>query len=102
MFGNLFSKAKSALKSIADDEGKCNSYADSAFDAVDKDKSGYVERNEIGNLVKELVSKFKKDFNIPEDKLTEAMNLMDKDGDGKISKEEFRKTSRLQLLRICA
>ena len=73
---------------------------DTAFDKVDVDKNGYLEKEELRELVQDLVNKLKKDTNVPEDKVKSAMELIDTDGDGKITKEEFRKTSRTKLLAI--
>ena len=75
---------------------------DTAFDKVDVDKNGYLEKEELRELVQDIVHKIKKDTNVPEDKVKSAMELIDTDGDGKITKEEFRKTSRAKLLAICS
>ena len=93
-------KGKTSLKSILSDESKYNDYSDSAFDKVDTDKNGYIEKEELNKLIQELVNKIKKDTKIPEDKVKSALELMDTDGDGRISKEEFRKTSRTKLLSV--
>ena len=93
-------KGKTSLKGLLDDEEKFNNYMDTAFDKVDVDKNGYLEKNELRQLVQDIVNKLKKDTNVPEDKVKSAMELIDTDGDGKITKEEFRKTSRTKLLAI--
>ena len=93
-------KGKSSLKSILDNETQYNDYSDSAFDQVDTNKNGYIEKDELTKLIQELINKLKKDTTVPEDKVKSALELMDTDGDGKISKEEFRKTSRAKLLAI--
>ena len=93
-------KGKTSLKGLLDDEEKFNNYMDTAFDKVDVDKNGYLEKNELRQLVQDIVNKLKKDTNVPEDKVKSAMELIDTDGDGKITKEEFRKTSRAKLLAI--
>ncbi|MCQ2816078.1 MAG: EF-hand domain-containing protein [archaeon] len=97
-----FGKAKASLKAIADDEPKFNGYMDNAFDKFDKDKSGFIEKAELKDLVNDIVQKFKKDTDLSEDQLKKVFELMDDDKDGKISKEEFRKTSRARVLQICA
>ena len=75
---------------------------DTAFDKVDVDKNGYLEKEEVRQLVQDLVNKLKKDTNVPEEKVKSALELIDTDKDGKVTKEEFRKTSRAKLLAICS
>ena len=80
-------KGKTSLKGLCEDEAKFNEYMDTAFDKVDVDKNGYLEKEEVRQLVQDLVNKLK---------------LIDTDKDGKVTKEEFRKTSRAKLLAICS
>ena len=98
----VLSKGRTSLESILNDEGKYNNYSDSAFEKVDTNKNGYIEKDELAKLIDELIAKFKKDTKVPEDKVKIALELIDTDGDGKISKEEFRKTSRTKLLAVIA
>ena len=98
--GQMINKGKSSLKSILNDEKKYNGYSDSVFEKVDKNKNGYVEKDELATLIQELIKKLKKETKIPEDKVQLALKVIDTDGDGKISKEEFRKISRTKLLSI--
>jgi Ca2+-binding EF-hand superfamily protein len=100
MFSGLFSKAKNALKEVLDDEPKFNGYMDKCFDKIDSDQSGFIEKEEVETLIKTIALKFKKDFEVPEEKIITVLESIDKDGDGKISKEEFRTTSRLKLLSL--
>ena len=100
--GELVDKGKASFKKLINDEKKYGEYSDNVFDKVDKDKNGYVEKGEIANLIQELIKKLKKDTKVPEDKVQTALKLIDTDGDGRISKEEFRKTSRTKLLTIIA
>ena len=94
-------KGKTSLKGLLDDEEKFNNYMDTAFDKVDVDKNGYLEKNELRQLVQDIVNKLKKDTNVPEDKVQSALELIDTDKDGKVTKEKKKKTSRAKLLAIC-
>ena len=95
-------KGKTSLKGLVEDEEKFNQYMDTAFDKVDVDKNGYLEKNELRQLVQDIVNKLKKDTNVPEDKVQSALELIDTNKDGKVTKEEFKKTSRAKLLAICS
>ncbi len=98
----MIDKGKKSLKSLLNNEQKYNKYSDTAFDKVDKDKNGYIEKEELTLLIQELINKIKKDIKIPEDKVKKVLEIIDTDKDGKLSKEEFRKTSRTKLLSIIA
>ena len=63
-------------------------------------QSDFIEKEEVETLIKTIALKFKKDFEVPEEKIITVLESIDKDGDGKISKEEFRTTSRLKLLSL--
>ena len=96
--GSAYNKGKETLLSILYDEVKYSSYSDTAFDKIDIDKNGYIEVYELTQLIQEFVNKIKKDVVIPEDKVKSALQYLDADGDGKLSKEEFRNQSRFKLL----
>ncbi len=60
----------------------------SAFRAFDVDKSGVLEKNEFGQLIKRIAMA----FNVEEPSFTDIDNLakaLDVNGDGKITREEF-------------
>merc|ERR1711966_491305 len=64
------------------------------FDAVDKDKSGGLDRKEIMNFVKDMATAMGESDSIPKDKaeieagLDEMFKELDTDGDGVISFDE--------------
>ena len=95
---SVYNKGKTTLFSILYDELKYSSYSDPAFDKIDLDKNGYIEVQELTMVIQELINKIKKDVVIPEDKVRMALQYLDADGDGKLSKEEFRNQSRMKLL----
>lgn len=96
-------KGKSALNSVVGDEQKYNEMCDTAFDKFDTDKSGTIDGAELKPLVNDLVKKIKADApEIDEEKLKSALNTLDADQDGKVTREEFKKNSRQMLLKICA
>ena len=98
--GQIINKGKSKLKSILNDEKKYNEYSDKVFNKADKDKNGYIDKKELAILMQDLINKLRKETKIPENKVELVIKTIDKDDDGKISKEEFRKISRTKLLSI--
>ena len=63
-------------------------------------QSGFIEKEDVETLIKTIALKFKKDFEVPEEKIITVLESIDKDSDGKFLKEEFRTTSRLKLLSL--
>merc|ERR1712013_88418 len=61
-------------------ESKKVDKATAAFQAIDKDKSGFVDREEF----------LKFTSNLPKEKQEKLLQSLDKDGDGRIDLEEFR------------
>jgi Ca2+-binding EF-hand superfamily protein len=54
------------------------------FDIFDADKSGFIDRKEMGSLMKKLAQ------SLSEDEITAIMEEVDIDGDGEVSFEEFK------------
>ena len=95
---NATESAKSSVSEILNNESKFANYSESAFEKYDTDKSGYIEQAELKKVIDELAANFSKDTNISEEDVKKVLEQIDTDNDGKISKEEFTKTSRLKLL----
>ena len=77
------------LQDITADDEMMTMIADGAFEEADKDKSGFVEVNEL----KEMLDGMAKDKgeSPPDDKAVEKiLKKYDKDGNDKIDKEEFK------------
>ena len=56
-----------------------------SFAMFDKDKSGFIDRSELKTVMESMGQ-------TPSDEqITESLKMMDMDGDGKISEEEFLK-----------
>ena len=47
-------------------------------------QSGFIEKEDVETLIKTIALKFKKDFEVPEEKIITVLESIDKDGDGKI------------------
>ena len=92
--------AKKNVKNLLDDEEKYTNLTGDIFDKYDKDKSGYIEQTELKEVINDLASKLNQETNIPEDVVKKALDQMDIDEDGKISRTEFCNTSRVKLLQI--
>lgn len=78
------------IKAKINDEKEFSKIVDLAFDAADKDKSGFVERNEL----KDVMTKAFQEFGAPspptEVDIDEELKKLDTNKDGKISKDEFK------------
>ncbi|CAF1332782.1 unnamed protein product [Adineta ricciae] len=74
-----FAKAMSSVysRALTDEE------MHRAFRCFDKDDSGFITRDELRDVLKQL------NHNISERRITEVMKAVDENGDGKISFDEF-------------
>lgn len=77
-----------SIKDILCDKDKLHKLAKAAFDAVDTDKSGYLERNEQEAIMSSVSMEF--DFDQPsKEDVDEIQKEIDSNSDGKISQAEF-------------
>jgi len=58
-----------------------------AFDTLDTDRSGYIEANEVSNLLSEVYG----DDNIPQFEVDSFLQFFDSNNDGRISWDEFER-----------
>ena len=73
-----------SIKDILNDKDKLFKLAKAAFDAVDTDKSGYLERNELEAVMSSVSSEF--DFDQPsKEDVDEILKEVDNNGDGNFS-----------------
>lgn len=77
------------LKSILQDKKKLNYLADSAFESVDSDNSGFITEDELF-IILNCISK-ELGLNEPSgDEAQEILSIMDIDKSGKLDRREFR------------
>lgn len=89
-----------SIKDILQDKDKQGKLAKAAFDAVDTDKSGYLERNELEAVMSSVSSEF--DFDQPtKEDVDEILKEIDVNSDGKISLNEFQAQIK-QILNVMA
>ena len=64
------------------------------FDLIDEDKSGFIDRKELSKVLYNLGE------NVTNDDVTECFNIIDTDGNGEISYEEFHNWYLVSKMRI--
>ena len=87
-----------SIKSLLGNTTEFNQLTSDSFDKYDKDKSGYIEQAELKEVINDVASKLNKTTNIDEETVKKALESIDTNQDGKISKEEFTKVSHEKLL----
>jgi len=76
------------VKDILKDPAKLKKITDAAFKAVDVDGSGFLERNELEEVMKNVA----KDLGVDpptKDEVDEVLKELDENDDGKLSMDEF-------------
>ena len=71
------------------DEKELNEMADKTFEETDLNHNNFIERNELAILLKSIYGT----LGLPspkEEEIDQEMKRLDKDKDGKLSKEEFK------------
>ena len=98
---NAISSATNAitsLKNLIGDTNKFTSITSSTFDKYDKDKSGYIDQDELKEAINDMAKQLNQTTNVDEDVVKKALETLDTDKDGKISKDEFTKLTKEKLL----
>ena len=85
---------------ISTNNTKFTDITSSAFDKYDKDKSGYIEQAELKEVINDMAKQLNQTTNIDEDVVKKALETLDTDKDGRISKEEFTKLTQEKLLAL--
>lgn len=80
--------SKAEIKAQINDPKNFESIVNAAFDQADKDKSGFVERNELKAVFDEISNQFKAP-KATEEEVDKQLKRLDTNKDGKISKAEF-------------
>ena len=78
----------SSIRSLIDDPEVFAFHVNKAFEAEDKDNSGYIDVSELGNSLRAL----QKQIGFPEytdEEVKDKFDKLDTSKDGKIQKEEF-------------
>jgi len=89
-----------SIQSILNNPEKLHAVTKAAFDSVDADKSGFLEINELEEVMKSVA----KDIGIDspsQNEVKDVLSELDTNNDGKLSLEEF-KTLIVQVLTMMA
>jgi Ca2+-binding EF-hand superfamily protein len=89
-----------AVADILDDPVKLKEVVKAAFDGIDTDKSGFVEATELKNVMKIITQDNGVDPPTDAD-LQDAMEWLDKNGDGKLSLDELTQLVKDVLESMC-
>ncbi|XP_078679426.1 uncharacterized protein LOC144915062 [Branchiostoma floridae x Branchiostoma belcheri] len=87
-------KIKTALQSLMEGEDNMKKAVNTAFEKLDTDGSGFLEKEELFEALNEVLGADDDENGIPEKQFNKFFEKLDKDEDGKISKEEFGKRAR--------
>ncbi|EGR31585.1 hypothetical protein IMG5_106370 [Ichthyophthirius multifiliis] len=77
------------IKNIINDKQKLKKVTETAFKAVDIDGSGYLEKNELEQVMINVASDIGVEKPTKEE-VDEVLKELDENGDGKLSMEEFQ------------
>ena len=80
------------IQAILDDDEKCMAVVQAVFEKFDADGNGSIDREELGSAIREFNEQAAPDekVEITDEQVTEALNELDKNKDGKLQVEEFK------------
>ena len=81
--------AEKVIRDILNDENKLNKVAKGAFDEVDTDRSGKIDKSELDKVI-EIVCKDMGAVPPTHEECMEVFNYLDTDESGKIDFDEFK------------
>ena len=81
--------SKNVIRDILNDENKLNKVAKGAFDEVDTDRSGKIDKSELDKLI-EIICKDMGAVPPSHEECMEVFNQLDIDKSGKIDFKEFK------------
>ena len=81
--------SENAIRAILNDENKLNQVTKAAFDEVDKDRSGKIDKSELDKVI-EIVCKDMGAVPPTHEECMEVFNHLDLDKSGKIDFNEFK------------
>ncbi len=80
------------IQAILDDDEKCMAVVQAVFEKFDADGNGSIDREELGSAIREFNEQAapEEKVEITDEQVTEALNELDKNKDGKLQVEEFK------------
>ena len=91
-------KSVNSVKKLVAKKTQYSEFTSSVFDKYDKNKSGYIEKDELRELINDMAEQLNLGHDISQDDVKKILETIDTQESGKISKEEFTKLSREKLL----
>ncbi|XP_019617407.1 PREDICTED: calcineurin subunit B-like [Branchiostoma belcheri] len=87
-------KIQTALTSLMEGEDNMKKAVNQAFKKLDANESGFLEKDELFEALNDILGAADDEKGIGKKQFDKFFANLDKDGDGKVSKEEFAKRAR--------
>ena len=91
-------KSVNSVKKLVAKKTQYSEFTSTVFDKYDKDKSGYIEKSDLREVINDMAETLNIGHDISQDDVKKILETIETKEDGKISKEEFTKLSREKLL----